>query len=460
MDNQFQKAFDKQKAYFQSDITKSYDWRIDQLTRLGKMLEENAQAFKDALGADFKTSKFEQDQEVAACLGSIAETKAALKEWMTPVPVDLPRRMIDTGHTAYIYREPYGVTLVIGPFNAPIVLLVEPLAGVLAAGNNAIVKPSEAVSHISATFERLIPRYFQEEAVAVATGGKETVTQLLALPFDFIFFTGSIAVGKIVMRAAAENLTPVLLELGGQNPVIVDKTADLTEAARKICWGGTAFAGQWCVRPGYVYVERSVAEQFVEACRRALIEMYGEDPSKSPDYSRIISEKDVNRLAGLLDGAKIAHGGKYDVAKRYMDPTLVYPAGWDDKIMEKEIFGPLFPIIPYDDVNDAIAVIKSKPRSLAAYIYSRDQALIEKFIRSVPYGGGCVNQNNLQAILIGVVPFGGVGTSGIGKYYGKFGFQSLTNAKTIVVSRPDISINEFLPPYTDQKKKDYVSWFV
>ena len=460
MPNPFQEIFDKQKAYFLSDVTKTYEWRIGQLTRLGNMLEENADAFKEALRTDFKTASFEPQQEIMVCLGSIAETKEKLREWMKPEPVALPKRMSDTGHSAFIYREPYGVTLIIGPFNAPLVLLMEPLINALSAGNNAIVKPSESVSHVSAAYKKFIPRYFEEEAVAVVTGGKEEVTQLLELPFDFIFFTGSTKVGKVVMRAAAEHLTPVLLELGGQNPVLVDKTANLKEAARKIIWGATAFAGQWCVRPGYIYVEESVAEEFVNACKLALHEMYGDDPANSPDYSRIISQKDVDRLAGLLEDATVVYGGKYDVDHRYFSPTLVYPAAWKDKIMQEEIFGPLFPIMPYKDVQEVIAVIKSKPRPLAAYIYSQDQRLIDTFTTSISFGGGCVNQNNLQTFFTGLVPFGGVGTSGLGKYYGKYGFDSLTNAKTIIVSPPNFSVDDFLPPFTEEKKKDYASWFM
>jgi aldehyde dehydrogenase (NAD+) len=460
MQNQFQEVFDRQKAYFLSDATKSYEWRIGQLTRMGKMLEENADAFKEALRADFKTASFEPQQEIMVCLGSIAETKEKLREWMKPEPVALPKRLSDTGHSAFIYREPYGVTLIIGPFNAPLVLLMEPLINALSAGNNAIVKPSESVSHVAAAYKTFIPQYFEEEAVAVVTGGKEEVTRLLELPFDFIFFTGSTKVGKIVMKAAAEHLTPVLLELGGQNPVLVDKTANLKEAARKIMWGATAFAGQWCVRPGYIYVEESVADEFIKACKVALHDMYGDDPAKSPDYSRIISQKDVTRLAGLLEDAKVVYGGQYDVDQRYFSPTLVYPAKWGDKIMQEEIFGPLLPILPYKDVHEVISVIKSKPRPLGGYIYSQDQQLIDAFIASIPFGGGCVNQNNLQTFFTGLVPFGGVGTSGLGKYYGKYGFESLTNAKTIIVSPANFSVDDFLPPFTDEKKKDYASWFV
>ncbi|WP_259065830.1 aldehyde dehydrogenase family protein [Mucilaginibacter sp. X4EP1] len=460
MENQFQKVFDKQKAYFLSDVTKTYEWRIDQLTRLSKMLGENAGAFIEALGLDFKTAPFEREQEILVCLGCIEETKGHLREWMKPESLKLPKRMIETGHRALLYREPYGTTLIIGPFNAPIVLLLVPLINALSAGNNAIVKPSESVSHVAAAFTKFFPQYFEEEAVAVVNGGKEEVTQLLQLPFDFMFFTGSTNVGKVVMRAAAERLTPVLLELGGQNAVLVDKTANLKEAARKITWGATAMSGQWCVSPGYVYVDESVADEFAEECKAALHEMYGDDASKSPDYSRIISQKDVNRLAGVLVDGKVIYGGRYDVEQRYFEPTLVYPATWEDKVMQEEIFGPILPILKYKDVREAIAVIKSKPRGLAGYIYSQDQQLIDTFINSVSFGGGCVNQNNVQVFFTDGVPFGGVGTAGVGKYYGKYGFDSLTNAKTIIVSPSDQTVNDFLPPYTDEKKNDFGSWFV
>lgn len=459
MKNQFQNKFDKQKTYFFSNITKSYEWRIDQLTRLENMLQENMAAFKEAMSSDFKTVEFEQNQELIASLGTIAEAKQHLQEWMKPEPAPLPKRMSETGHHAYVYREPYGVTLIIGPFNAPVVLLVDPLLTALSAGNNAIVKPSNSASSVASLFARLIPLYFEEEAVAVVEGGRNEVAQLLELPFDFIFFTGSIQVGKIVMKAAAEHLTPVLLELGGQNAVLVDKTANLKDAARKITWGATAFAGQWCVSPGYVYVESSVANDFVAACKEALNEMYGANAEASPDYSKVISSKDVTRLAGLLEGTNVVYGGQYHVDKRYFAPTIVFPALWEDKMMQEEIFGPILPIIPYDDLSKAIDTIKEKPKGLAAYIFSRDQQVIDLFINSVPFGGGCVNQINLQTFFTSM-PFGGVGTSGMGKYFGKYGFDSLSNLKSIVVSGADTVIEDFLPPYSEEKNNDFVSWFM
>lgn len=459
MENQFKSIFEKQKTYFLTDATKTYEWRIDQLTRLENMIKENIQTFKEALAKDFKTAEFEQDQEIFASLGAIEETKQRLKKWMEPELAELPKRMSDTGHKGYIYREPYGVSLIVGPFNAPVVLIIDPLLAALSAGNTAIVKPSNSSSAVAALFTQLIAQYFNEECVAAVQGNREAMTQLLELPFDFIFFTGSIQVGKIVMKAAVENLTPVLLELGGQNAVIVDQTANLKEAARKITWGATAFAGQWCVSPGYVYVHQSVAQEFVSECKIALDELYGSDASKSDDYSRIISEKDVLRLAEVIKGANIVYGGTFNVENRYFEPTLVFPASWEEKVLEEEIFGPILPIIPYDDIATAIKVIKEKPKGLAAYIFSRDQQAIDRFINSVSSGGGAVNQTNMQVFLTSL-PFGGVGTSGLGKYFGKRGFDSLSNIKSILFSDPDITINDFLPPFTESKKKDYLTWFL
>ncbi len=459
MENQIKSIFDRQKAYFLTDATKTYEWRIDQLTRLENMISQNVQAFKDALGKDFKTAEFEQDQEIFASLGTIEESIQNLKEWMEPQPAVLPKRMADTGHKGYIYREPFGVSLVVGPFNAPVVLIIDPLLAALYAGNTAIIKPSNSASAVATLFSELIVQYFNEECVAVVQGNRDAMTRLLELPFDFIFFTGSIPVGKIVMKAAAENLTPVLLELGGQNAVIVDKTANLREAARKISWGATAFAGQWCVSPGYVYVDESVAEEFVAECKFALVEIYGSDASKSKDYSRIISQKDVLRLAEVIKGANVVYGGNYNVEDRYFEPTLVFPASWDEKVLEEEIFGPILPIIPYQDVAAAIRVIKSKPKGLASYIFSSDQKAIDTFLNSVSSGGGAVNQNNMQVFLTSL-PFGGVGTSGLGKYFGKHGFDSFSNIKSILVSDPNVTIDDFLPPYSADKKKNYLSWFL
>src|ERR1700758_581390 len=335
--------FNHQKAYFASNITKSLEWRLEQLDRLAQMLSEHTNEFYDALSRDFKTALSEKVFEVAATLGTIEITKSLLKSWMEPIEAPVPKFLAESGHKAVVYREPHGVTLIIGPFNGPLLCLLRPAITALAAGNTCILKVSDAPNTAKLLLE-LIPQYFSPEAVAAIAGGPAEVAELLRLPFDFIFFTGSSQVAKIVLRAAAENITPVLLELGGQNPAIVDQTANIPDAAKKLAWGATAWGGQWCTSPGYVYVHESVADEFVAECRKALIELYGENPKKNPDYSRIINSREVKRLARMVDKEKVVYGGKSDASVRYLDPTILYPISWSDGIMDDEIFGPLLPI--------------------------------------------------------------------------------------------------------------------
>lgn len=456
--NQFQEIFDKQKAYFNSDLTKSYEWRIEQLDRLERMLTENKQAFYDSIKNDFKTAYTEQVFEVTGVLATIEYTKSQLRDWMKPLDAPVAKFMAATGHTAKVYREPYGVSLIIGPFNGPLLLLLDPAVAALSAGNTCILKSSRALVNTASLLEQLIPRYFQPEAVTIVSGNRDAITELLLLPFDFIFFTGSVPVGKVVMRAAAENLTPVLLELGGQNPAFVDETANLQDAAEKIVWGAVAWGGQWCTSPGYAYVHESIADKFVEACKVALVKMYGNDPKNNPDFSKIISGKEVKRLQGLLEGTSIVAGGECDEANRYVAPTIVYPVTWKEKIMEDEIFGPILPILTYKNIDEAIAIVKTKPKPLAGFIFSKDQQSIDHILGSLSFGGGAVNQTNVH-LFVESMPFGGVGHSGIGNYYGIDGFRSLTHAKSILFSPADITIESLHPPYTPEKVAEWDKWF-
>jgi aldehyde dehydrogenase (NAD+) len=284
--NPFQDIFDAQKAFFATGVTRSYEWRVEQLDRMAGLLAENDAALQKAVAADFKTASQEYIFETAAPLGETQYQKSQLKAWMEPVEAPVPKFLAETGHKGFVYRDPYGVTLIMGPFNGPLTLLIRPALTALAAGNTCILKLSEQLSATSALLMELVPRYFDPRAVTAVMGHREEVTELLKLPFDFIFFTGSTKVGRIVMKAAAENLTPVLLELGGQNPALVDKTANIGDAAKKIVWGAMAWGGQWCTSPGYAYVHESVADAFVAKARKAVVELYGEDPKTNPDYSR------------------------------------------------------------------------------------------------------------------------------------------------------------------------------
>ena len=443
--NKYQSLFDTQKEFFYTDVSKTYEWRIDQLNRLEKMLTENQETFCQALKTDFNKPPFEQLFEITVPLGNIKYYKENLKQLMTPEPVAIPKGLEETGNKGIIYKEPFGVTLVIGPFNAPILLLLDPAIAALAAGNPVILKPANTTPTVAALFQDLIPKYFKPEAVNIVTGGREEITALLELPFDFIFFTGSSAVGKVVMRAAAENLTPIVLELGGQNPTVVDETANLDIAADRIAWGHMAISGQWCIAPGYVYVHENIADEFLDKLKASVVKMYGEDPSQSPDFARMISEHDTERVASYIIPEKVVLGGRYDVKARYVEPTILYPSTWEDPAMQQEIFGPVFPILVYKDLKEIVEIIKRKPKSLAAYFFSKNQQNIDYFLNSVSFGGGCINQTNLHC-WIDSLPFGGVGYAGMGKYYGKAGFDALSNTKAMLIGNPDLELDVF-PPY-------------
>jgi len=456
--NKFQNIFDAQKALFASGVTRTYDWRVEQLDRMARMIGENEERFQKAMAKDFKTASQEYIFETQASAGETEVQKSQLKEWMKPVEAPVPRFLAKTGHKGMVYREPYGVALIIGPFNGPLLLLIRPALAALAAGNTCILTLSESLPATTSVLLELVPKYFDSSAVTAVAGGKEPNTELLKLPFDFIFFTGSTVVGKIVAKAAAENLTPVLLELGGMNPAVVDATANVPDAAKKIVWGKMAWGGQWCTSPGYAYVHESVAEAFVAEARKALVELFGRDPKSNSDYSRIINGRAVERLASLIDPAKVIAGGKSDPDAHYLDPTLLYPVTWEDKSMKDEIFGPILPILTYKSLDEALKRIAATPRPLAGYIFSRDQKTIDRFIGQLSFGGGGVNVVNVY-LFVETMPFGGTGAAGMGHYYGKYGFDALTHAKSMLISPPDVAIEHLYSPFTDEKNKALKGWF-
>src|SRR5438445_4979679 len=456
--NTFKDLFDRQKRYFATGTTRSYEWRIEQLDRMGRLLQENEKSLQKAVAQDFKTATQEYIFETFACLGEVMYQKSQLKDWMKPVEAPVPRALAATGHRGIIYRDPYGVVLVIGPFNGPLLLLLRPAIAALAAGNCCVLKLSEAIKATSSLLIDLIPKYFDPDAVTAMAGHREQTTELLKLPFDFIFFTGSTSTGKVIARAAAENLTPILLELGGQNPAIVDATANLPDAAKKIVWGKMAWGGQWCTSPGYAYVHESVAEKFVAEAKSALIALYGKDPESNPDYSRIINVREVSRLASLIDPAKVVIGGESDPDARYLAPTIVYPISWDDKIMEDEVFGPILPILTYRTLDEAFRRISTTPLPLAAFIFSRSQSTIDRFVGELSFGGGAVNQVNIH-LFVETMPFGGVGPAGLGRYYRKSGSAWLTHAEPMCISPPAGGMAHVFPPHTPEKNAELKVWF-
>src|SRR5215470_12207966 len=455
--NPFESLFFAQKSYFACNVTRSHAWRVEQLDRMGKMVKENEAALQKAIAHYFKTASQEHIFETVTAVTETEFQKSQLSSWMAPTEAPVPTALAETGHKGMVYRDPYGVVLVIGPSNGPLTLLLRPAIAVLAAGNTCVLKLSPALSATSELLLELVPKHFDPSAVCAIAGGREETTELLKLPFDFIFFTGSTKVGKVVARAAAENLTPVLLELGGQNPALVDQTANIADAAKKIVWGATAWGGQWCTSPGYVYVHESVAEEFIAECRKAVIELYGEHPKENPDYSRIINPREVRRLALLVDEEKVIVGGGYDEAERYFEPTILYPVVWTDHVMQGEIFGPILPILSYASLHEAITEITCRPRPLAGYIFSRNQSTIDAFVSGLSFGGGAVNQTNVH-VYLDSMPFGGVGASGIGSGNGKYGHDSMTHAKSILISPPDASIDHVYPPYTMDKIQALNQW--
>ena len=456
--NKFQDLFDRQKRRFASGATRGYEWRIEQLDRMGRLIGENEAALQQAVAEDFKTASQEYVFETLACLAEVAYQKSQLKDWMKPTEAPVPQALAATGHRGIVYRDPYGVALIIGPFNGPLLLLLRPAITALAAGNCCVLKLSSALPASTKLLLELVPKYFEPDAVAAVEGRREQITELLKLPFDFIFFTGSTKTGKIIARAAAENLTPVILELGGQNPALVDETANIPDAAKKIVWGATAWGGQWCTSPGYALVHESVAEEFAGQAKAALLAFYGNDPKNNPDYSRIVSSRDVERLASLIDPAKVISGGESDADARYLAPTLLYPVSWDESIMKEEVFGPILPILTYRTLDKAFQRISATPRPLAGFIFSRDQSAIDRFTGELSFGGGAVNQVNVN-VYVESMPFGGVGSSGIGHYYGKYGFDALTHAKSMLISPPDVAIEHLFPPFTPEKNARLQTWF-
>jgi aldehyde dehydrogenase (NAD+) len=456
--NRFQKIFDAQKALFASGITRTYEWRVEQLDRMARMIRENEKRFQEAMAKDFKTASQEVIFETQASAGESEVQKSQLKEWMKPVEAPVPRFLAKTGHKGMVYREPYGVALIIGPFNGPLLLLIRPALAALAAGNTCVLTLSEALPATTAVLLELVPKHFEPSALTAVAGGKEQNTELLKLSFDFIFFTGSTFVGKIVARAAAETLTPVLLELGGMNPAVVDPTANIPDAAKKIVWGAMAWGGQWCTSPGYAYVQESIAGEFVAEAKKALLELFGDDPKSNSDYSRIISERAVERLASLIDPSKVIAGGKADPKAHYLDPTLLYPISWEDKIMEDEIFGPILPILTYRTFDEAMTRMAATPHALAGFIFSRDQKAIDRFIGELSFGGGGVNLVNVH-LFVETMPFGGTGSAGMGHYYGKYGFDALSHAKSILISPPEVAIEHLYSPFTNEKNQALKGWF-
>lgn len=445
-----------QKAFFRSGKTRSIPFRIASLKKLKAVISDHEKEILAAVYEDLH--KEATDAYATEISGVYTEIKLAIgnvSDWAVREKVPTPFFMRPS--KSYIYKEPYGVALIIAPWNYPFQLLILPLVGAIAAGNTAILKPSEISPRTAAILEKIIRAAFPPEYICVVQGGAPETKALLELPVDYIFFTGSVPVGKAVMAAAAKNLTPLTLELGGKSPAIVHQTANLQTAANRISWGKFLNAGQTCIAPDYVLAHESIRDAFLEELAKVIVKFYGRDASTHPRYCRIINDRHFERLTALLDKTKVVYGGKTDAASRYIEPTLLSPADWNDSIMQEEIFGPLLPVLPYSDLDDAIRRINERPKPLALYMFVNDKAVRRKIIRETSFGGGAVN-NTIMHIVSHHLPFGGVGQSGLGRYHGKYSFETFSHTKSILRSYNRTDIVDIAKPYRGRLMRLILKW--
>lgn len=426
----YHKLVKKQRMFFHTGKTKNISYRLDALHRLRAGIKRYEHKLLEALKADLNKSEYEAYTcEIGYVLEEIRFVNKHLRLWAKPQKVKTPITHI--GSKGYIYSEPYGVALIISPWNYPFQLAIAPLIGAIAAGNCAVIKPSELTPRTSQVLEELITDIFPEEYIAVVQGGVETSQALLKEKYNTIFFTGSVTVGKIVMEAAAKHLTPVTLELGGKSPCIVHKDAHIKHAAKRIAWGKFLNGGQTCVAPDYVYVHYKIKDKFIEELKRSIKELYGEYPLNNPDYTHIVSERHYHRLTAFLDDGKIIIGGKTDRDKLVIEPTVLTDISWDASVMEDEIFGPILPILDYSNLSDVIKEIHNHPKPLALYLFTESSVGIKKVLKHISFGGGCIN-DTIYHLASPYLPFGGVGNSGMGAYHGKASFDTFSHKKSIL----------------------------
>lgn len=437
----------KQREFFSEGYTKSLDFRIQSLQKLRDLIKSNEQELIDALKKDLNKSEFDAYiTEIGILLEEIRFTIKHVKKWAKSRKVKSSIAQI--GAKSMIYPEPYGMTLIISPWNYPFQLAVAPLIGAIAAGNCAVLKPSELTPATSKLLEKMISNAFPQEYITVVQGGVETSQALLQEKWDYIFFTGSVPVGKIVMEAAAKNLTPVTLELGGKSPCIVHKDAILRLAAKRIAWGKFINAGQTCVAPDYVYIHRDIQDEFLPLLQKAIQELYTEDVFKSGEFTRIVSERHFNRLTAFLKNSSIYYGGKYDWNTLTIEPTVLTDVNWEDVVMQEEIFGPILPLLRYDDHTKMIHEIIQRPKPLALYVFSESESFQQLILENISFGGGCIN-DTVYHLSSPYLPFGGVGESGVGAYHGKGSFDVFSHEKSILKQTTIIDL-----PFRYQNRKN------
>ncbi len=435
----------EQKRYFDSGETRDIKFRIKQLKKLKQAIVDHEKEILDAISADLRRSDVEAYiTEIAILFQDIDHTVRNLRKWSRPRRVGTP--WLYQPARSKVVPEPYGQVLIIAPWNYPFQLLIAPLIPAIASGNVAVLKPSELSPATSRVISRIISKTFEQKYVFAVEGGVEVSRNLLQEKFDYIFFTGGTQVGKIIMEAAAKNLTPVTLELGGKSPVVIDKKVSLDKAARKVAWGKFINSGQTCLAPDYLLVHREVKDRFMERLTHHIKEFYGEDPGKSKDYSRIINSRHLERLRGLMKHGKKVIGGKVNEKDLYIAPTIFEDVNLNHPIMQEEIFGPLLPVMEYGSVDEAISIMKSMPKPLALYLFTGDKKVEKRIVKEVSSGGMVINDTFLH-VANHYLPFGGVGPSGIGAYHGKHGFETLSHHKAVMKKSLLFDIPFRYPPH-------------
>lgn len=447
--DQTREILTRARRYFAAGRTRPVKARLDALDTLYRVLIEREADILGAVARDLAKPPFEAyTAEVGIVREEIKFVRRRLRRWARPSRVPAP--MVHFPSKARIHHEPYGVALILSPWNYPFMLALAPLVGAIAAGNCAVVKPSEFAPATASILADIIAQAFPEDFVRVVQGDAEVSARLVAMPFDYIFYTGSTATGRKVMAAAAANLVPVTLELGGKSPCIVTPTAKLATAAKRIVWGKFMNAGQTCVSPDYVLVHRSIRDDFLSRAVAAVEELYGANPATSPDLARIVNERHFDRLQGLLEGSgTVVTGQAPDRTTRYFPPTILSDVPWDAPVMEEEIFGPIMPVLAYDDFDDAMSAISARPKPLAAYLFAEDRAARDRFVHELSFGGGCVNDTVVH-LSTPRLPFGGVGASGHGSYRGKAGFDTFSHHKSVLEHSTGIDFAFKYPPFRDK----------
>lgn len=456
----FSKLTEAQKQFFETGRTRDLAFRICQLQLLADAMRKNETVLEEALKKDLGKSAFESyATEIGFVLADIRYTIQNLQKWSAPKRVRTPLYLFPG--KSKIQKEPYGSVLILGPYNYPVQLLAEPLVGAIAAGNCAVLKPSELTPHVSEAMYQIVHSTFKEEYIACVEGGVEVNQELLSQKFDYIFFTGSERVGRIVMKAAAENLTPVTLELGGKSPVIIEKTANIKEAARRIAWGKLMNAGQTCVAPDYVLVDESRKQQFLTEMKTAFSHLYGKEIKKNPDFGRIVNERHMERLQKILeqDAKYLFCGGGAATLQRYIEPAIL-DLGKDQNAasMQEELFGPILPVLSYHKLEDAVRFVNKRAKPLALYLFTKKRSAEKFVLERVSSGGVCVN-DTISHLINPDLPFGGVGASGMGQYHGKYSFDTFTHEKSVFYKPADWNLPVCYPPFT-KGKMNLVKFFL